>query len=142
MRLPLLQDRHGEPADADQFFLLIHDLYLPDMGRAADMQRRYHPVYKSFLYPADMIGIDLQSDADELPLVYHECRGHAAQGLRQGGRSASMQQSIGLTRTVVHRHFGLQVVFSDLGEFDAEMASHGAIAQGLEFCDRYGRMPD
>src|SRR6185437_16233092 len=133
-----LYDRHGEPADADQFFAFVVDADLPHMRSLTDVQWPGGACDKTVSDAADMVGIDLETHAIVLFLVDHEGGSHASHRLGECDRSAAVEKPIGLAGTMIHRHAGLQEIVSDPGEFDSDVFTHGLVTEGAQLFGRDG----
>jgi hypothetical protein len=128
----LFKDRYGQTADANQFILVVDDADIPDMGTLTQVQGGGRAVYMSCSDAPDMVSVDLQSYAYKFIGIDDTGRTDAAEGLRQRGGSAPMQHPIRLSSAGIDGHPGFQKVFSDLGDFDAEMTRHRIVAKGLQ----------
>ena len=102
------------------------------MGGLAEVQRPGNTGDEPFANAAQVIGIDLQSDRIILTAVHDECRGDAPKGFGQRDTGATVEQTVWLTGTTIYRHASFQEIFTDFSEFDAQVLTHGVVAQRLQ----------
>src|SRR5690606_27994992 len=121
--------RQGQARNAGQAATGVFDADFPDLGAASEMQGAGGAGDPAFAHGADVVGVDLEADAD-LALGHAHVAGAAAQGFGQEHRSAAVEQAVGLEGAGVDRHGGDQAVVADVDEFDAQGLDRGALRQG------------
>ena len=99
----LFDDGDGEAAGADEFFVVVVDLYFPDMSGFAGMQGCCDAGDKSFADAAEVIGIYLDADAVVLGGVDDERGGNASESFGEDSRCAAVEKAIGLFCAMVDR---------------------------------------
>src|SRR5690606_6931280 len=99
-----------QPRDADRLASLVLDADVPDLGGAADVHGAGGAGDGAGTGRAQVVGVDLQPDADVGGGVHAQVAGAAAEGFGQHHRGAAVQQAVGLAGARVHRHGGLQPV--------------------------------
>jgi hypothetical protein len=88
-----------------------------------------------------MIGVDFQADASKTVSISHLRGSRTANSLSEQYIGTPMNQTIGLTRTLIMRHTRNEKVITRLREFNAELGYGGILVDALEKLDIWGAVP-
>ena len=136
-----VEDKHGDPRDAHEAFLLIVDVDFPDVAASTDVYRSCGADHIALGRSANMVRIDLLPDTALLGAIDDERRADAAERFGERHRRTAVQDAERLPRPGVDGHFRLQKIRPDLRELDAEMIRQ-AFAFERDFGERVGFEPD
>src|SRR6266550_5860179 len=75
-------DRDGATRDADETFVFVHDLNVPDVRRATDVNRSRCSLDGAFGLRANVVGVDLETDRAEMLLIDIDDRSDRCDRLR------------------------------------------------------------
>ena len=98
------EDSYCKTADADQLVAVVGDADLPDVRGLTKVDGPGNTGNKPLPDATQVIGIDLQTHGIVCEAVYDKGGGYATQGFGERNGRSAMQEAIGLSGAVIHRH--------------------------------------